>query len=191
MKRIFIFLLGGMAIFLLGGCQKDATKTGSVEVLIDGNGQFPEFLVGTWKNDEHGWEFVFEPDGSISSAVISLGRVRIKPGEVTTVPMIKDGKGVFKPGEWTVHYNPASRELTVKISLKDFRVQVEDNVLEGKVTDVFVGQISKDGNTWPADWTSFPDYTAHTPENPNFKMAADPNYGVENPLTFEKVTKSD
>ncbi|MCX5637649.1 MAG: hypothetical protein NTX52_08155 [Planctomycetota bacterium] len=189
MKRTFILVLWSLAVLLADGCQQPTKKAG-VEVIIEGNGQFPEFLAGTWRADNEGWEFVFEPDGSISSAVISLGRIRIKPGEVTEVPMIKGGKGVFKPGEWTVHYNPSSRELTVKISLKDFRIQVEDNVLEGKVTDVFVGQISKGGNIWQADWTSFPDYIANTPENPNFKLVADPNYGVETPLTFEKVTKS-
>ena len=190
MKRMFIVLFWSLTIFLLGGCQSPVAKPGNVEVLIDGNGQFPEFLVGTWKDDEHDWEFVFEPDGSISSVVLTLGRIRIKPGEVTKVPLIRGGQGVFEPSQWTVHYNPTNRELTVKISLKNFRMQVADNILEGKVTDVFVGQISKDGNTWQADWTSFPDYVAHTPENPNFKLAADPVYGVENALTFRKMPKS-
>jgi hypothetical protein len=191
MKRIFIFLLGGMAIFLLGGCQRPVTKPGNVEVLIEGNGQFPEFLAGTWKDNEHGWEFVFEPDGSISSVVLTLGRIRIKPGEITKVPLIKGGQGVFEPDQWIIHYNPASRELTAKIALKNFRMQVADNILEGKCTDILMGPVSKDGKSWIATWTSFPNYTAYTPENPNFKLAADQNYGVETPLILEKVTKSD
>ena len=84
MKQLVVF--AGFAVLLLGlwGCQNAHS---GVEVIIEGGGEFPEFLVGVWKADKNGWEFVFEPDGSISSAVISFGRVRMKPGEVTTVPM--------------------------------------------------------------------------------------------------------
>ncbi|GAJ19845.1 unnamed protein product, partial [marine sediment metagenome] len=122
MKQLAI--LAGFAVLLSGlaGCQN--ANRGGVEVFIEGDGEFPEFLVGRWKADKHGWQFVFEPDGAISSAVISLGRVRMKPGEITTVPMKMDGKGIFEPGEWMVHYAPVGRELTVKISLKNFYVEL-------------------------------------------------------------------
>ena len=126
MKQLVI--LAGFAVLLLGlaGCQKanrgvdPAPPRGGVEVIIEGGGEFPEFLVGRWKADKYDWQFVFEPDGAISSAVISLGRVRMKPGEITTVPMKMGGKGVFEPGKWMVHYAPAARDLTVEISLKNF-----------------------------------------------------------------------
>ena len=184
MKQLLV--LFGCCVILSGlaGCQ-NANR--GVEVIIEGGGEFPEFLVGRWKADKHGWEFVFEPDGAISSAVISLGRVRIRPGEITTVPMKMGGKGVFEPGEWMVYYAPAGRELTVKISLKNFYMELGEDVLEGKSTDIFAGPISQDGKVWLADWTSFPDYTAHTAKYPNFKMSGDPNQGVTDSLIFEKV----
>jgi hypothetical protein len=64
-----------------------------------------------------------------------------------------------------------------------------DNILEGKSTDTFVGPVSEDGETWQAEWTSFPQYTAHTPEHPNFDMSSDQLYGISKQLTFTKVTE--
>jgi len=192
MKRSAV--LFGCAVILSGlsGCQSptqlSSSKTG-VEVTIENGGEFPEFMVGKWKaNKKSGWELVFEPDGTISSAVISFGRVKMKPGEITTVPMQRNGKGVFEPGEWLVHYAPPSRELTVKVSLKNFYVELGKDVLEGKSTDIFVGTISEDGKVWLVDWTSFFHCTAHTDKYPNFDLSADPNYGASKSLIFEKVT---
>ncbi len=184
MKRLVI--LAGFAVLLSGlaGCQ-DPNK--GIEVIIEGGGEFPEFLVGKWKADKDGWEFVFQPDGTISSAVISLGRVRLKPGQVTTVPMKMGGKGIYEPGEWMVHYAPAGRELMVKISLKNFYVELGKGVVEGKSTDIFAGPISQDGKVWLADWTSFPDYTAHTAEHPNFILSDGTDAAITKALVFEKV----
>jgi hypothetical protein len=186
MKQLVVFV--GFVVLLLGlwGCQ-NANR--GVEVIIEGDGEFPEFLVGVWKADKGGWEFVFEPDGTISSAVITMGRVRMKPGEVTTVPMKMGGKGVFEPGEWMVYYAPAGRELMVRILLKNMYVELGKDVLEGKSTDVFAGPISQDGTLWQVEWTSFPYYVAHTAENPNFIMTEDPNVGISDFLVFEKVTE--
>ena len=184
MKQTLV--LAGCAIFLLGlaGCQ-NANR--AVKVIVEGDGQFPEFLTGTWKADKHGWEFVFEPDGRISSAVVSLGRVRIKPGRVTTVPMKKGGKGVYEPGEWMVYYAPISRELTVKISLKNFYMESGRAVVEGESTVIFVGPVSENGKVWYADCTSLPEYVVHTAKHPHFEMSEDPNYGITYTVTFEKV----
>lgn len=175
-------------LFLTLGChQGPATHTGAARCIVEGGGPFPGFLAGVWRNEEHGWEFTFEPDGSISSAMISLGRIRLKPGEVAEVPMIKGGKGVFTPGDWEAYYTPSARELTVKISIKSFRIEVADNILEGKSTDVFLGEISENGKTWQAVWTGFPDYVAHTSENPNFEMKEESEYGNQQDVTFKKV----
>ncbi len=188
MKRLLVLL--GCAVLLLSGCQElGRDKKRAVEVIIEGGGEFPQFLVGRWKADKQSWEFVFEPDGTISSAVIALGRVRIRPGQVTTIPMRGGGKGIFEPGQWTVHYAPASRELMVEISLKNFYAELGKDVLEGKSTDVFIGTISEDGKSWHVDWIGFPDYMAHTAKYPSFKMTEDPNYGILKTLTFEKVTE--
>jgi hypothetical protein len=187
MKRLLIFLAYALSVFLLGGCQSSSADRAGVKVIIEGDEQFPEFLVGIWRADRQGWEFVFEPDGTISSAVISLGRIRLKPAEVTTVPMKLGGKGTFEPDQWMVYYIPATRELTVKIALKRFNINVGSNIIEGAGTDIFIGPISQDGNLWQADWTSFPEYKAHTDVYSNFDLSVDPNYGITNTLTFEKV----
>ena len=187
MKQLVVLI--GCAVVLLGfvGCQS-ANK--GVEVIIEDGGQFPEFLVGRWKAyGKSGWEFVFKPDGTISSIIHSLGRVRLKPGQVTTVPMKMGGKSVYEPGQWFVYYTPATRELTVKIILKSFYAEVGGGIVEGKSKDIFTGKIDEDGKTWLVDQTSFPDYTAHTDKYPNFRMAEDPNTGITITLTFEKVEK--
>lgn len=182
-----LVLLAGFALLLssLAGCQ-NANK--GVEVIIEGDGEFPEFVVGRWKADKRGWEFVFEPDGTISSMVHTMGRIQLKAARVTKVPMKLGGKGIFEPGQWMVHYAPAGRELTVKISLKNFYVELGKGVLEGKSTDVFAGPVSQDGQVWQVDWVSFPYYIAHTAKYPHFEMFEDPNYGISNSLVFEKVT---
>lgn len=186
MNRVLILLCCVFLSLTLTSCRN---PDNNVKVIIEGNGQFPEFLVGTWKAEvRSGWEFVFEPDGTISSAVVSMGRVRLKPGEVTTIPMKMDGKSIFEPGEWLVNYSPAGRELTVKISLKNFYAEFGRGVIEGKSTDIFIGEVSEDGNSWAVDWTSFLDCTAHTDEYPNFDLSTDPEYGESKTLIFEKVT---
>jgi len=187
MKRLSALLICGFFVFLLNGCQDSAADRSGVEVIIDGDEGFPEFLVGRWKADKNGWEFVFEEDGAISSAVITLGKVRMKPGQVTTVPMKKGGKGIYEPGEWLVQYTAAERELIVKISLKNFHLELGENVIEGNSIDVFAGQVSEDGDYWPVEWTTFPRYTAHTAEHPNFKFYDDPNESSTKSLVFEKV----
>ncbi len=184
MKRLMLLVLSAVVLLLEAGCQNAGRP---VEVIIEDGGPFPSFLVGAWKTDTDVWEFVFETDGTISSAVIALGGVKLIPGQVTTIPMRKGGKGIFEPGNWLVHYDPAGRELTVEISLKHFHAELGKDVLEGKCTDIFVGQISKDGKVWPVVWTAFPDYTAHTAERPNYKLPTDLEYGISKNLVFEKA----
>jgi hypothetical protein len=187
MKARLTFGACTLLVFLITGCQNSKSNTSSVEVIIENGARFPDFLVGQWKADRHGWEFDFEPDGTLSSVVISLGRVQIQPGQVTKVPMKLGGKGIFKPGHWTVNYAPDSRELTVCVTLVNFYIEMGDDTLEGSSTDIFVGSISEDGNVWQAKWTAFPNYTAHTAEHPSFYLPTDTVYGITNTLTFEKV----
>jgi hypothetical protein len=156
-------------------------------VTIDGDGKFPDFLVGRWKADRGGWEIHFEPDGTISSAVVSIGRVTMKPGQTTTVPMQLGGQGIFEPGRWTVQYSHAQRELIVEIVIDRFHVELGDNVLRGKTRDFFVGLVSQDGQLWPVERISFPEYIADTKQNPNRKLPFDPNDNARESLLFQKV----
>jgi len=176
---------------MLAGCQESATQAleqDSMEVVVSGgDGQFPEFLVGKWKSDGHGWEFNFEPDGKISSAVVTMGRVRMEPGKTKQVKMKMGKKGEFIPGKWAVYYDHDDRELMVEISLKHFYMEIANDVLEGENKDIIVGNISEDETTWEAAWKSFPDYVIHFPDKPDFDMAADPERGVDYTITFSKI----
>ncbi|MHC4431058.1 MAG: hypothetical protein ACYTBS_04390 [Planctomycetota bacterium] len=190
MKWIVPLLLCGLSILSCSGCRASADSPPAVEVVIDGNGQFPDFLVGTWKADSGGWEIVFEPNGTISSAVVSLGRVRMKPGQVTTVPMKLGGRGVFEAGPWAVQYSPERRELVVEIAIANFRVELGDSVVKGRTLNIFAGSVSKDGRTWWANRFSFPEYVADTKKYRNYRLTVDPNNNPPEELLFQKVSES-
>jgi len=179
-----------LSCLFCNGCHNPKEHYRGVEAVIEGGGKFPEFLVGRWKADEYGWEFVFGPDGSISSMIHTIGRVEIRPGRTTTIPMIMKGKGVFEPGECTVYYAPAERELTVTISLKHFYADLGKNVLEGKSTDIFVGEVTANGKAWVAEWTAFPEYIATTGTYKHYKLPEDNNNPNITSLLFEKVSSN-
>ena len=186
MKKIWFLMICSSALMVISGCGGRANDNKDVEVIVEGGGQFPAFLAGKWRSDKLGWEFTFEPNGVISSAIFSLGQEPMRPGQITRVPMKMNGEGVFEPGKWLVDYDPNTRELTVQVSLKRFRAQLGDGVLEGKSTDIFVGPVSENGKAWQVVWTSFGDYTVHTKQNPNAKLATDPN-GEVTVLVFTKA----
>ena len=187
MRRFVAVLFFCLSIFLLEGCKNQNPPDSAVTVTIDGDGTFPDFLVGKWKANKGGWEFIFEPDGTISSAVVSIGRVTMKPGQPTTVPMKLGGTGTFEPGQWTVQYSYAQRELIVEIVIDRFHIELGDNVLRGKTRDFFVGSVSEDGQLWPVERISFPEYIADTKKNPNRKLPFDPNNNARETLLFQKV----
>ena len=185
MKQI-LFPVCILLILFLGNCQGHKNY---VEVIIQGGEQFPDFLVGTWKADKGGWEIVFEPDGTISSAVISLGLVRIKPGQITTIPMKLGGKGIFKPGIWTVRYLSKQRELIVEIAIENFHTELGDEIVRGSTRDFFVGPVSQDGTLWWVERYSFPEYIVDTDTYHDYKLPFDPNDNPKESLIFEKTTE--
>jgi hypothetical protein len=187
MRRLLVF---GLFILSFNGCHNSAGSKRGVEVIIDGDGQFPDFLVGKWKAEAGVWEIVFEPDGAISSAVVSIGRVRLKPGQVTTVPMQLGGKGVFEPGLWTVQYSQEQRQLIVEIAIERFHVELGDSVLKGRTRDFFIGSVSGDGQSWWADRFSYPEYIADTKKYHDYKLPFDPNENPRESLLFQKVPES-
>jgi hypothetical protein len=191
MKRLSLILAYSTLIVLFNGCQNNTAVNKDVEVIVDGNGRFPTFLVGRWKADHGGWEITFEPDGKISSAVVSLGRVKLVPGKVTTVPMELGGKGIFKPGLWSVQYLQEQRELIVEISIKSFYIRLGENTVKGKTRDFFVGNVSRDGTLWWADRLSYPEYTVDTKKFRNYNLPVDPNENPKENLLFQKVEVED
>jgi hypothetical protein len=77
--------------------------------------------------------------------------------------------------------------LTVRITVEDFNFPMGEDFLTGSSVDIFTGPVSKDGTVWQVTWTSFPDYTGHTKELPNYKLPVmDPNGDVHE-VVFEKV----
>lgn len=178
---------GLVCCLLLGGCQTQKADLGDrIQVIIEGGGSFPVALAGRWQADRHGWQFVFEPDGRISSAVLSLGRVEIAPGVNTTVPTRGGGQGTFRPGLWTVHYEPTAGELTVKIVMDYVRVEMAGNVLEGRSIDTLSGPISPADGVWQAQWAAFTQYKIRTAEGDASELSTDPAYGETQPLTFHR-----
>jgi hypothetical protein len=190
MKRLAELLFCGMGICTFMGCPLRVVERPSVEVIVDGGARIPDDLVGVWRADSGGWEFVIEQDGTISSAVVSLGRVRLEPGRRTIVPMKMGGKGVFKAGQWTVHYSYERRELTVEITIEDFRVELGEDVLKGSTMDLFTGNVSPDGRSWWANRFSFPQYVADTKEHRDFELIVDPNETPPEEILFQKVTEA-
>ena len=190
MQKLSVALVCVLFVFSISGCSDSAKDNSGMQVTVRGGGQFPAFLVGRWVSD-HVWEFNFEPNGVISSAVFNFGTVEMRPGQITKVPMLNGGQGIFEPGEWLVDYDPNTRELTVAVSLKRVRADVGGGVLEGTSRDILVGKVAESGDYWSVLWTRDLEFTAHTKELPNAKLPGDPNGGDRTPVIFEKVRNKD
>lgn len=188
MKRFVLLIVYICLAAILSGCRSSAGS--GVDVIVDGDGQFPDFLVGTWKAEKGGWEFVFEPDGKISSAIVSIGRAKLQPGRTTTVPMQMGGKGVYKPGPWSVQYSHRQRELIVEITIDYFLVKLGDNIVKGRTRDFFVGSVSTDGKSWWADRLTFPEYVVDTDKYHNYELPFDPKDNPRESILFQKVSES-
>jgi hypothetical protein len=188
MRLTFFLALCGLLLSQCTGCHglSEGASSG-VEVIVEGKGEFPKAIQGRWQADQDGWQILFEEDGQIADVTVSLGRVRVVPGQRTTVPTQSGGEGVFAPGLWTVHYIPDTTELTVKITMDEVRVEMGDSTLEGKSTDIFAGKVDLAEGLWQAEWTTFTDYKAHTAEGLTVNLSTDPVYGESKLLTFQKV----
>jgi hypothetical protein len=184
MKQIFHFSVSCLIILFLAGCN---SKRNAVEVIVDGNGQFPESLAGLWRSDNNAWEIELEPDGKIAWAIISLGSVKIEPGMITAVPMRLGGKGIFKAGRWAVWYLQKQREITIEISIDYFRTELGQDVIHGKTRDIFSGPVSQDGKLWWAERYSYPQYIVDTSTYHEYKLPVDPNENPKESLLFRKI----
>ena len=186
MKNAFKLIIICISILSIFGCN---TKNKYVDVIVDGNGQFPKQLAGTWKSDNDMWEIALEPDGTISWAIISLGYVKIIPGKTTIVPMAMGGEGIFKPGLWTVRYLQNQHDLIIEIIIEDFRTELGTDILYGKTHDVFSGTVSNDGDFWWTDRYSYSEYFADTQNYHNYKLPVDPNENPKETLLFKKISE--
>ena len=187
MRRVLIASLCSL-IAAGGGCHSSHPSPG-VSVVVEGGGRFPAALAGRWKADRDGWEFVFDSEGRIASAVLSLGRVRIAPGQKTTMPTRGGGEGVFEPGEWAVYYEPSTSQLTIKVAMDHVRVEMGDSVLEGSAIDILSGAVSAAEGLWQVQWSAFNKYTVEGGAGPAVDLSTHPEYGETKALTFQRVSE--
>ena len=99
------------------------------------------------------------------------------------------GKGVYKPGMWSVQYSHKQRELIVEIAIEHFRVELGDDVIQGRTRDFFVGSVSTDGKSWWANRLTFPEYVVNTGKYHNYKLPFDPTDNPRESILFQKVTE--
>ena len=184
-------ILAGLFIIMLfsSGCRENTNRNTGVDVIISGDGDFPESLAGRWKADKGGWEIEFDSEGSISSAIISFGRIEVVPGQTTTVPMKLGGTGVVEPDVWVVQYEPSSRELAVDINIRNYRMELGGNIVEGQLKDLLIGTVSKDGKSWKADWFSFSEYIVSTSKHDKYKLPKDEDSEFRGEVVFTKVSE--
>jgi hypothetical protein len=126
------------------------------------------FYAGQWQatyGTSGQWTICFAPDGSLDSAVISLGNIRIRPKEVTHVTNRGNQTSTIKAGPCDVKYSPETRNLYTRIPLEDVHIVYENNVIDGNQVDQFMGIVSEDGKTWVADWINTFNYGPRFPQN--------------------------
>jgi len=183
MKRSLI-LAGCLAVVCgVAGCQKNHE---GVSVIVEGQGRFPPSLAGRWREGKRGWEFVFERDGRISSAVIDSGMIRVTPGHRDIEVATQKLKGYYRLGPWTAQYSPEGRELSVGVVVESFHLDTGDFVLKGSSADWFVGPVSQDWQKWEAQWYSFPQVTASAEYEQDLVFEQDPNENPVGTLVFTK-----
>lgn len=184
MKYIMINMLFFTLLLFTAGCQESSR---TVQVHIEGTEGFAPQMVGTWRAPKEGWELVFEPNGRVSSAVITLGRIEVEPGKKKIIPLVDGGQGVVEPGLWKVEYITATGELSVEIAIDFFKVQRKDQIVEGSSRDIFVGPVSEDGQLWEAEWISFPEYIVSTSEHEKYRLPLDESDYAKGKIVFEKI----
>jgi len=171
-KVAIVFSLSWL-LFYAAGCHEPSRGRPIAKPL-------PADIAGVWKGQGSPWKIVLSADGTVSSAIVPMGEVQIKPNQTTRVEMKDGAYSVFKAGDCVVHYTPATRELFVSIEIKKMHIAFADNVIDGSSTDRFVGPVSEDGKVWSAEWITVFDYGPRFPQDPNDAFAET--------LIFEKVT---
>jgi len=158
----------------------------AMKVIIEGKGKFPQSLAGKWRADKGGWEFTFDSEGNITSAIINMGRQQILPGQTKEVPLKQDGKGIYKAGIWTVRYNPGERKLTVEVIMDQISLHMGQQSIEGDTTDILTGTVSEDGSTWHTQWYNYPEYIVTASDFAKL-LDSDPKNNPIDVVIFEKI----
>jgi len=174
---------------MLSGCEEllhkdhQSSISDSMIVSIDGDGKFPEFLVGRWQANRNNWEFFFNPDGSLAWVFTNTGSTKITPGTTVVIPTRGDGEATLTSGTWFVDFSKERNELIVEINMSEVLFELEDMMIFGSISDRFVGIVSEGSDEWLADWTSNPDYVAKRGDKEPIPMKVTEGYE----LIFTKV----
>jgi hypothetical protein len=134
-------------------------------------------IAGTWKAEKGAWQIVISNNGKVISAVHPAGTVWVKPNETIYTEMKDGSKSQYTGGDFTLFYDPNSREMEVTITMKKIHIKFLDNEIEGHTETTIVGFLSADFTLWDADIIEIFDY------GPRFPQA-----GISpNPMKFYKI----
>lgn len=182
MRNAAVILL--ISVLMLSGCEEflqrgpQSTIGDSMVVTIDGDGKFPEFLVGRWRANRNNWEFLFNPDGSLAWVFTNTGRATLTPGTTVVVPTRGKGEATLTSGKWFVDFSNEQNELIVEINMDEVLFEIGEVMIFGSISDRFVGFVSEDSDEWHVDWTSNPDYVVKERDQESIPMKATEEYKV-------------
>ena len=153
-KKVLLLTLCLTVFSGLCGCWNAGRGDRGIGVSIEEDGQFPEFLVGTWRPNESRWLLTFEADGRISK-MRHFGGMEIDVAEGGLWEQWRDNiEALYVLGPCEARYNTETRELSVTIVIEEFIISSPNDSLEGSFHDYLTGRVSEDGTTWKANWTS-------------------------------------
>jgi len=162
-KRLLLIV----CLVVLAGFVGCVDSNRGIEPIIEGEGQFPEFLVGTWRPDESRWVFLFEPDGRISKMTHHCG-MEFEVAEGGLVEQWRDDiEAMYALGPCEARYNPKTRELSVRVVIEHMVIEFPNGVMEGNFHDELTGPVSEDGMRWNAAWVSVGEVDGFGSDDPN------------------------
>lgn len=186
-RQVICVSLAVVSLFYLASCSTQKTNQKELYVTIEDGTSFPDYLAGTWVQEGlQGRAFTFTQEGKLESIILGLGQVEIKTGTITRIPLKKNGKGIFVPGKWNASYDPRTRQLGVEINIESFKMQMGQQIVEGKTKELFIGIISEDGKKWTADYISYPKYYATTEDGKKYQLVNGEEM-MEETIVFEKI----
>lgn len=186
MNRVLVSLIC-FIVLALAGCGQQNQGTSNLPPSTYRENEFPDFLVGVWKADyRYNWAFKFERDGTILRLEhVVAGPVKTEEGGIYVEGPDEGTFAYFVVRPSRAVYNPANRQLTVKIVLDEFHMRLPLGDLEGRSEDYFEGPVSDDGKTWTAYWRSYGSLKGSDPPDANL-IEANPEK-----LIFTKMDLSD
>jgi hypothetical protein len=148
----------------------------TVSVGCQGPAVLPPDIAGTWRAKESPWKIVLSPQGKVTSAVIPLGAVEVRPNRTSRIQGQKGEPGIFEAGDFEVYYDAEIRELLVSIEIKHVYLDM-GRILEGTCGYFITGNVSENGEAWYADVFTSWDLAV---------LGLDPNSTAEEP-TFKQI----